>query len=176
MSPAGGRGVLVCGIPGVRSAKVVILGAGVAGMAAATIAVGMHSDVYVLDRNLERLRQVDHHFRGALETVASSAHAIDEACVDADIVIGAVLIVGAKAPKLVSDDLVERMRPGSVLVDLSVDQGGVLRIDTTDHPFRSDLRSQRVPLLLRIQYARGRTPLVDPRAGQCHPALRALYR
>ena len=124
MSPAGGRGVLVCGIPGVRSAKVVILGAGVAGMAAATMAVGMHSDVYILDRNLERLRQVDHHFRGALETVASSAHAIDETCVDADIVIGAVLIVGAKTLKLVSDDLVARMRPGSVLVDISVDQGG----------------------------------------------------
>jgi alanine dehydrogenase len=124
MSPGGGRGVLVCGVPGVRSARVVILGAGVAGMAAATMAVGMHSDVYILDRNLERLRQVDHHFRGALETVASSAHAIEESCTDADIVIGAVLVVGAKAPVLVSDDLVARMRPGSVLVDISVDQGG----------------------------------------------------
>jgi alanine dehydrogenase len=124
MSPAGGRGVLVCGVPGVRCAKVVILGAGVAGMAAATLAVGMHSEVYILDRNLERLRQVDHHFRGALETVASSTHAIEETCVDADIVIGAVLVVGAKAPKLVSDELVARMRDGSVLVDISVDQGG----------------------------------------------------
>jgi alanine dehydrogenase len=124
MRPTGGRGVLVCGVPGVRCAKVVILGAGVAGMAAATLAVGMHSEVYILDRNLERLRQVDHHFRGALETVASSTHAIEETCIDADIVIGAVLVVGAKAPKLVSDDLVARMRPGSVLVDISVDQGG----------------------------------------------------
>ena len=124
MRPGGGRGVLVCGVPGVRCAKVVILGAGVAGMAAATLAVGMHSEVYILDRNLERLRQVDHHFRGALETVASSTHAIEEICVDADIVIGAVLVVGAKAPKLVSDDLVGRMRDGSVLVDISVDQGG----------------------------------------------------
>jgi alanine dehydrogenase len=124
MSPGGGRGVLVCGVPGVRCAKVAILGAGVAGMAAATLAVGMHSEVYILDRNLERLRQVDHHFRGALETVASSTHAIEETCVDADIVIGAVLVVGAKAPKLVSDALVARMRPGSVLVDISVDQGG----------------------------------------------------
>jgi alanine dehydrogenase len=124
MSPAGGRGVLVCGVPGVRCAKVVILGAGVAGMAAATLAVGMHSEVFILDRNLERLRQVDHHFRGALETVASSTHAIEETCIDADIVIGAVLVVGAKAPKLVSDQLVARMRDGSVLVDVSVDQGG----------------------------------------------------
>ena len=124
MRPGGGRGVLVAGVPGVRAARVVILGAGVSGMAAATLAVGMHSDVYVLDRNLDRLREVDHHFRGALETIASSQHAIEEICVEADIVIGAVLVVGARAPKLVSDALVEKMRVGSVLVDISVDQGG----------------------------------------------------
>ena len=124
MRPGGGRGTLVCGVPGVEAAKIVILGAGVAGMAAATLAVGVHAAVYVLDRNLERLRQVDHHFRGALETIASSTHAIEEQCVDADVVIGAVLVVGARAPKLVHDDLVARMRPGSVLVDISVDQGG----------------------------------------------------
>jgi alanine dehydrogenase len=124
MRPGGGRGVLVCGAPGVRSARVVILGAGVVGMAAATMAVGMHSDVYVLDRNLDRLREFDHHFRGGLETIASSQHAIEEVCVEADIVIGAVLVVGARAPRLVSDALVARMRPGSVLVDISVDQGG----------------------------------------------------
>src|ERR1700722_13831974 len=124
MGSGGGGGVLVCGVPGVKSARVVILGAGVAGFAAATMAVGMHSDVYILDRNLDRLREVDHHFRGALETVASSQHAIEEVCLEADIVIGAVLVVGARAPHLVSDALVERMRPGSVLVDISVDQGG----------------------------------------------------
>jgi alanine dehydrogenase len=124
MRPGGGRGTLVCGVPGVEAANVVIIGAGVAGMAAATLAVGMHANVYVLDRNLERLREVDHHFRGAIETVASSTHAIEDMCVDADIVIGAVLVMGARAPKLVSDELVGRMRPGSVLVDISVDQGG----------------------------------------------------
>ena len=124
MRPGGGRGVLVCGVPGVRCARVVILGAGVAGFAAATLAVGMHSEVFVLDRNLDRLRTVDHHFRGALETVASSEHAIEEICLEADIVIGAVLVVGARAPRLVSDELVSKMRPGSVLVDISVDQGG----------------------------------------------------
>src|SRR5277367_460586 len=124
MRPGGGRGVLVAGVPGVRAARIVILGAGVSGMAAATLAVGMHSDVYILDRNLDRLRDVDHHFRGALETVASSQHAIEEVCVEADIVIGAVLVVGARAPRLVSDALVEKMRPGSVLVDIAVDQGG----------------------------------------------------
>ena len=137
MRPGGGRGVLVAGVPGVRAARVVILGAGVSGMAAATLAVGMHSDVYVLDRNLDRLRQVDHHFRGGLETVASSQHAIEEICVDADIVIGAVLVVGARAPRLVSDALVEKMRVGSVLVDISVDQGGCFestRPTTHSHP------------------------------------------
>ena len=124
MRPGAGRGSLVCGVPGVEAAKIVILGAGVAGMAAATLAVGLHANVFILDKNLERLRQVDHHFRGALETVASSTHAIEEQCVGADIVIGAVLVVGARAPKLVSDELVARMRSGSVLVDISVDQGG----------------------------------------------------
>ncbi len=98
MRPGGGRGVLVSGVPGVRCARVVILGAGVAGFAAATIAVGMHSEVFVLDRNLDRLREVDHHFRGALETIASSEHAIEEVSLEADIVIGAVLVVGARAP------------------------------------------------------------------------------
>jgi alanine dehydrogenase len=131
MRPGGGRGVLVCGIPGVRSATVVILGAGIVGMAAATLAVGLHCQVYILDRNLERLRQVDHHFRGALETVASSTHAVEETCLDADIVIGAVLVVGARAPTLVSDALVAQMRPGSVLVDISVDQGGCFE---SSHP------------------------------------------
>ncbi len=124
MRPGGGSGVLVSGVPGVRCARVVILGAGVSGFAAATIAVGLHSEVFVLDKNLDRLREVDHHFRGALETIASSQHAIEEVCVDADIVIGAVLVVGARAPRLVPDSLVEKMRPGSVLVDISVDQGG----------------------------------------------------
>ena len=124
MRPGGGRGSLVCGVPGVAAATVVVIGAGVAGMAAATIAVGMHASVFVLDTNLERLRQIDHHFRGEVETVASSAHTIEACCLQADIVIGAVLVFGARAPRLVGDELVARMQPGSVLVDISVDQGG----------------------------------------------------
>jgi len=124
MRPGGGRGALISGVPGVESAKVVILGAGVVGMAAATLAVGMHARVHVLDRNLDRLRQFDHHFRGALETVASSTHAVEETCIDAQVVIGAVLVAGARAPVLVSDELVEHMPTGSVLVDIAVDQGG----------------------------------------------------
>lgn len=122
--PAGGRGVLLSGVPGVHAARVVVIGAGVAGSNAAAIAVGMHADVTVLDRDLHRLAALDQIYAGRLETLASSEHTIELACLEADLVIGAVLIVGARAPKLVSDDLVRRMRPGSVLVDISVDQGG----------------------------------------------------
>ena len=124
MRPGGGRGTLIGGVPGVIPANVVVIGAGVAGLAAASMAVGLHAHVKVLDRNLERLRQVDIHFDGRVQTIASSTLTLEEACLDADIVIGAVLIVGARAPKLVSNELVQRMRPGSVLVDISVDQGG----------------------------------------------------
>jgi alanine dehydrogenase len=124
MRPGGGRGALISGVPGVEAANVVVIGAGVAGLAAATLAVGLHANVKILDRNLDRLRMVDHHFDGRLQTIASSTHALEEACIEADLVVGAVLVVGAKAPKLVSNDLVARMRPGSVLVDISVDQGG----------------------------------------------------
>jgi alanine dehydrogenase len=120
----GGRGTLICGVPGVEAAHVVVLGAGVAGMAAATLALGMQAHVALFDRNLERLREVDHHFMGNVQTVASSQHAIEENLKDADIVIGAVLVVGARAPRLVTDEMVATMKPGSVLVDISVDQGG----------------------------------------------------
>ena len=124
MRSGGGRGVLISGVPGVLPANVVVIGAGVSGLAAATLAAGLHANVKILDRNLDRLRQVDHHFDGRVQTLASSHLALEQACLDADIVIGAVLVVGAKAPKLVSNELVARMRPGSVLVDISVDQGG----------------------------------------------------
>src|SRR5664280_3753671 len=114
MRPGGGRGALISGVPGVAPANVVVIGAGVSGLAAATMAAGLHANVKILDRNLERLRQVDIHFDGRVQTIASSTLALEQACLDADIVIGAVLVVGAKAPKLVSNDLVARMRPGSV--------------------------------------------------------------
>lgn len=124
MRSGGGHGTLISGVPGVAPANVVVIGAGVSGLAAASMAVGLHANVKILDRNLERLRQVDIHFDGRAQTIASSTYAIEEACLDADIVIGAVLVVGAKAPKLVSNELVARMRQGSVLVDIAVDQGG----------------------------------------------------
>lgn len=122
--PAGGRGVLLGGVPGVRPGRVVVIGAGVAGSNAAAIAVGMHAEVVVIDRDVSRLAALDNSYQGRLSTLASSEHAIEQACVTADLVIGAVLVVGARAPKLVSDRLVEQMLPGSVLVDISVDQGG----------------------------------------------------
>jgi alanine dehydrogenase len=120
----GGRGVLLGGVSGVPAGKVVVIGAGVAGMNAASIALGLQAEVVVLDSNINRLRQIDFTYRGHLQTVASNAYEIDKACRWADLVIGAVLVPGAKAPTLVSNELVGQMRPGSVLVDIAIDQGG----------------------------------------------------
>ena len=124
MRAQGGRGVLLGGVPGVAAGKVVVLGAGVAGMNAAAIALGMQAEVLLLDVNVARLRQVDAIYQGHMQTIASNSYEIEKAVLDADLVIGAVLIHGAKAPKLVSNDLVSRMKPGSVLVDIAIDQGG----------------------------------------------------
>jgi len=121
---SGGRGVLLGGVSGVHQGNVVIIGAGVSGMGAAAIAVGMQADVTVLDRSTERLRHADGLYRGHLHTVTSSSFEVERALLTADLVIGAVLVPGAKAPNLVSNELVSRMKPGSVLVDISVDQGG----------------------------------------------------
>ncbi len=120
----GGRGVLMGGVSGVYAAKVVVIGAGVSGMNAAAIALGMQAEVLLLDRNIARLRQADAIYQGHMQTVASNAYEIERAVLDADLVIGAVLVPGAKAPTLVSNELVSRMKPGSVLVDISIDQGG----------------------------------------------------
>ncbi|MFI6430383.1 alanine dehydrogenase [Rhodococcus oryzae] len=124
MASSGGRGVLMGGVPGVRPANVVILGGGVAGQNAAAMAVGMHADVTVLDLNVARLRELDDRYNGRLRTVVSNAFEVEQAVIGADLVIGAVLVPGARAPKLVSNELVSRMKPGSVLVDVAIDQGG----------------------------------------------------
>ncbi len=120
----GGRGVLMGGVSGVYAAKVVVLGAGVSGMNAAAIALGMQAEVLLVDKNITRLRQADAIYQGHLQTVASNTYEIERAVLDADLVIGAVLVPGAKAPMLISNELVSRMLPGSVLVDISIDQGG----------------------------------------------------
>jgi alanine dehydrogenase len=121
---AGGRGVLMGGVSGVYAAKVVVIGAGVSGLNAAAIALGMQAEVLLLDRNVDRLREVDRIYQGHMQTVTSNSYEIERAVLDADLVIGAVLVPGAKAPTLITDELVGRMKQGSVLVDISVDQGG----------------------------------------------------
>ena len=124
MRQGGGRGVLMGGVPGVYAAKVVVIGAGVSGQNAAAIALGMQAEVLLLDKNVARLRLMDAIYQGHCQTVTSNAYEIERAVLDADLVIGAVLVPGAKAPKLISNELVSRMQPGSVLVDISIDQGG----------------------------------------------------
>ncbi|MFM8842359.1 MAG: alanine dehydrogenase [Actinomycetota bacterium] len=120
----GGRGVLLGGVPGVRPGRVVILGGGVAGVNAATIAHGMRAEVTILDVNARRLVQLDELFQGNVRTLASNSYEIEDQVLSADLVIGAVLVHGAKAPRLVTNELVKRMKPGSVLVDIAIDQGG----------------------------------------------------
>jgi alanine dehydrogenase len=120
----GGSGVLLGGVPGVAPAKVVILGGGISGTHAAEMAVGMRADVTVVDRSVKRLRELSSTFGNQLKTVYSTAHAIEELVRDADLVIGAVLIAGAAAPKLVTRAMVRTMKSGAVLVDIAIDQGG----------------------------------------------------
>jgi alanine dehydrogenase len=124
MRSAGGRGVLMGGVPGTPPARVVVIGAGVAGQNATAMAVGMHAEVTVLDLDLDKLRQLDARYQGRVRTVYSTAYALEQAVREADLVIGAVLVPGARAPKLVSNELVSRMKPGAVLVDVAIDQGG----------------------------------------------------
>lgn len=121
---AGGVGMLMSGVPGTRPATVTVIGGGVAGANAALIAAGMGADVTIFDTNIARLRSLDDHFQGRVKTAASHPLDLDRAVVASDLVIGSVLIPGARAPKLVTNDMVRRMRPGSVLVDIAVDQGG----------------------------------------------------
>ena len=122
--PHGGRGVLLGGVPGVAPGKVVVIGGGVAGLNAAVIAIGMGADVTILDRSINRLQYIDTTYGGRIKTLMSSKHAIEREVRAADLVIGAVLVHGAKAPKLVSNALVKQMKLGSVLVDIAIDQGG----------------------------------------------------
>jgi alanine dehydrogenase len=120
----GGNGMLLGGVPGTRPARVAVLGGGVAGTNAIAVAVGMGAEVTVLDTNLNRLRELDALYAGRLRTIASNSFEIERAVKDADLVIGSVLIPGAKAPKLVTNELVKKMKPGAVLVDIAIDQGG----------------------------------------------------
>ncbi|HEY9494331.1 MAG TPA: alanine dehydrogenase [Intrasporangium sp.] len=124
MRAEGGRGILMGGVSGVYAAKVVVIGAGVAGMNAAAIALGMQAEVLLLDNDINKLRHADFIYQGHCQTVASNAYEIERAIADADMVIGAVLVPGARAPRLVTNEQVSRMNPGSVFVDIAIDQGG----------------------------------------------------
>ncbi|CAL9317740.1 alanine dehydrogenase [Streptomyces sp. SudanB182_2057] len=124
MRAVGGRGVLPGGVPGVTPAKAVVIGGGVSGWNAAQIAIGMGFDVTLLDRDINKLREADKIFGTKIKAVMSNSFELEKAVLDADLVIGAVLIPGAKAPKLVTNEMVARMKPGSVLVDIAIDQGG----------------------------------------------------
>lgn len=122
--PKGGRGILMGGVPGVKPAKVVVLGGGNVGWSAARVAAGMGAEVVLIDRNLERLRFIDQIHQGRIVTIASNAGAVERAVADADCVIGAVLVAGGRAPVVVTERMITQMRPGSVVVDVAVDQGG----------------------------------------------------
>ncbi|HEY0277197.1 MAG TPA: alanine dehydrogenase [Solirubrobacterales bacterium] len=137
MRSSGGRGTLLGGVPGTPKAKVVVIGGGVAGEHAAANALGMGADVTVIDLSLPRLRDLERRFQGAIQTRHSTPFAIAEQVRDADLVVGSVLIPGAAAPKLVTDEMVATMKPGSVLVDIAIDQGGCFegsRPTTHDDP------------------------------------------
>ena len=155
--PQGGRGVLMGGAPGVRPANVVVIGAGNVGYNAAWIAAGMLANVTILDKNLDRLRHLDQICVGRTTTLASNRGSIERALVDADLVVGAVLVAGARAPIVVSEDMVRSMKPGSVIVDVAVDQGGC--IATTHETTHTD------PVYMKhgvVHYAVGNMPGAVP--------------
>jgi alanine dehydrogenase len=129
--PLGGRGILLGGVPGVASAKVMVIGGGVVGMNAAFIAIGMEAEVYVYDRNIDRLRELDLYFAGRASTCYASTLEIEQRLPEVDLVIGAVLVHGAKAPHVITRAQLKLMKPGAVLVDVSIDQGGCFE---TSHP------------------------------------------
>jgi alanine dehydrogenase len=156
--PKGGRGVLMGGASGVAPARVVVLGAGMAGTNAAWIAAGMEAEVAIVDKNVERLRFVDQIWRGRIQTVMSSGLAVEQLITGADLVIGAVLVPGAKAPHLVTEAMVAEMLPGSVVVDISIDQGGCF--ETSHMTTHSD------PTFVRhdvVHYCVGNMPGAVPR-------------
>jgi alanine dehydrogenase len=134
--PEGGRGMLLGGAPGVRPARVVVLGAGNVGWNAAWIAQGMEAEVLLLDKNLDRLRWVDQIHRGRIMTLASNRGAVERVVGEADLVIGAVLLAGSRAPVVITDEMVQAMKPGSVIVDVAVDQGGC--VETTHETTHTD--------------------------------------
>lgn len=130
-NPKGGKGILLAGVPGVKRGKVTVIGGGIVGMNAASIAIGLGAEVSIIDVNAARLRELNAIFGNSLTTLMSNPYTIQEQVAQSDLVIGAVLIPGAKAPTLVTEDMVKLMDPGSVIVDVAIDQGGI--VETADH-------------------------------------------
>ncbi|CAN5126866.1 alanine dehydrogenase [soil metagenome] len=165
----GGRGVLLGGVTGVAPGKVVVIGGGIAGTNAAAIAVGMQAEVVVLDRDLGRLRWLDSIYQGRLVTMASNRLTIEQQIADADLVIGTVLVPGASAPKLVTEEMVKRMRRGSVLVDVAIDQGGCFE---TSHETTHEAPTYTVHDV--VHYAVGNIPGAVPNTSTYSPTNATL--
>ena len=172
MKAQGGRGVLLGGVGGVANAKVVVIGAGVSGQNAANIALGMGADVTLLDTDLDKLRMSFWRYNNRVHGLASSKLAIEQQVMEADLVIGAVLIPGAKAPKLVSNELVSRMKPGSVLVDIAVDQGGCFEDTHATTHADPTYDGAQLGVLLRGQHAGCGAEHLDLRPDQRDHAVR----
>ena len=170
--PQGGRGILLGGVPGVPPAKVLVIGGGIVGYNAALIAVGMQADVWVLDKSVERMRDLEMMLDGRITLAMSNELQIQESVLDADLVIGAVLIPGALAPKLITREMLPTMKPGSVLVDVAIDQGGCAETSRPTTHSDPDVRRRRRRPLLRRQHARRGTDLIDEVADECHAAVR----
>ena len=173
---AGGRGILLGGVPGVPAAEVVILGGGVAGSHAATIALGMGANVTVVDRSSEALRRLAFHFGTGVRTIFSTRAAIAEIVKRADLLIGAVLVPGAAAPKLVTRAMLATMKPGAVIVDVAIDQGGCCETSRPTTHSQPTYIERRHRALLRDQHAGRRAAHLDLRAQQRDAALRAGAR
>ena len=169
----GGAGILLGGVPGVPPAKVVVLGGGVSGTNAARMAVGLEASVTIIDKSLPRLKELDLQFGPRATTLFATTAAIEHAVLAADLVIGAVLVPGAAAPKLVTRAMVQRMRPGSVLVDIAIDQGGCFETSRPTTHSDPTYVEARGGALLRHQHARRRGANLDLRSDQCDAALRS---
>ena len=176
LASRGGRGVLMAGVPGTSPAKVVVIGGGVAGEQAAATALGLGADVTVFDISLPKLREIDARYDHRIHTLASSPYEIARQLKDADLVVGAVLVPGAAAPKVVTDEMVAGMKPGSVLVDIAIDQGGCFEGSHADDPRRPDVPRARRHLLLRREHARRGAGDVDPGAHELDASVHAEDR
>ena len=169
--PLGGRGILLGGVPGVAAATVLVIGGGVVGMNAAFIAIGMQADVFVFDRSIDRLRELEVAFAGRASTVYSSTLAIEEMLPAADLVIGAVLVHGGRAPRVVTREQLQLMKRNAVLVDVSIDQGGCFETSRPTTHSRPDLRGRRDHSLLRHEHAGRGADHLDVRADERDAAL-----